>query len=32
MDFECHCGRRWRLEHYFGEDGLAARAVVDPLS
>jgi hypothetical protein len=21
MDFECRCGRRWRLEHYFGEDG-----------
>jgi hypothetical protein len=21
MDFECRCGRRWRLEHYFGKDG-----------
>jgi hypothetical protein len=21
MDFECQCGRRWRLEHYFGKDG-----------
>ncbi len=21
MDFECSCGRRWRLEHYFGKDG-----------
>jgi hypothetical protein len=20
-DFECGCGRRWRLEHYLGEDG-----------
>jgi len=21
MDFECRCGRRWRLEHYLGKDG-----------
>jgi hypothetical protein len=21
MDFECRCGRRWRLEHYFAKDG-----------
>jgi hypothetical protein len=21
MDFECRCGRRWRLEHFFGKDG-----------
>jgi hypothetical protein len=21
MNFECRCGRRWRLEHYFGKDG-----------
>ncbi len=21
MDFECNCGRRWRLEHYLGKDG-----------
>jgi hypothetical protein len=21
MDFECRCGRRWRLEHWFGKDG-----------
>jgi hypothetical protein len=21
MDFECGCGRRWRLEHYIGKDG-----------
>jgi hypothetical protein len=21
IDFECACGRRWRLEHYFGKDG-----------
>jgi hypothetical protein len=21
VDFECRCGRRWRLEHYFGKDG-----------
>jgi hypothetical protein len=21
MDFECRCGRRWRLEHYFGKEG-----------
>jgi hypothetical protein len=21
MDFECSCGRRWRLEHFFGKDG-----------
>jgi hypothetical protein len=19
MDFECRCGRRWRLEHYWGK-------------
>jgi hypothetical protein len=22
MDFECRCGRRWRLEHWFAKDGL----------
>jgi hypothetical protein len=21
MDFDCSCGRRWRLEHYIGKDG-----------
>jgi hypothetical protein len=21
MDFECACSRRWRLEHYIGQDG-----------
>jgi len=21
MDWECRCGRRWRLEHYFAKDG-----------
>jgi hypothetical protein len=21
MDFECACGRRWRLEHYWSEGG-----------
>jgi hypothetical protein len=21
MDFECRCGRRWRLEHFIGESG-----------
>ena len=21
MDFDCLCGRRWRLEHYFWKDG-----------
>jgi hypothetical protein len=21
LDFECGCGRRWRLEHYIGNDG-----------
>jgi hypothetical protein len=22
MDFECRGGRRWRLQHSFGKDGL----------
>jgi hypothetical protein len=21
LDFTCSCGRRWRLEHWFAEDG-----------